>query len=962
MSPKRVPDRPGGASVDTGVPDPVHGTIVGRCFQLKRLDAILAEARAGCPALVEIVGEPGIGKTRLMQEFALRTRARGVPVLFGSGDPAASHENHAMIRTLLESSGAADAEPADGLDRTEQLLRDALRRRGESAGGLVVLLDDLHHSDCASLEQVSRLLRRPPDGLVVVVSYRPRQASRWVAATLASAVGVRRELLQLGSLSPTDVAALLGVSPGAAVERIHALADGNPLYAAAYRAQLHHEPGRAGQVSPDLVDELPVDVARVLQIELAALPADERAVADAVAVLADNFDPSLAPALSGVEPGLCADLLDRLVARDVLRAALAEEPSLRFRHPVVRAAVYRSMRPGKRRAMHAAAAALLHDLGRPPATYADHVASSARPGDVAAVRILLRAARDSDAPPATSVRWLTAARRLLPHQSTDSDLRSAVELAFANALIAAGRLPESRALLQELAREDDRDGTDQARVVLARATAERLFGRPKEAYALLRVALKDGLPDTDPLAALVRAEAALSAALSGASAAAVARSAEARRALAAAPDISREARVGTVAAFVAAYLGGDANAPARLDRAAAIVDTAPDGPPARDLDTLGLLAVTELLQERDRDAVRHFDRALEIAARSGHEPYTPYLLLGRCLAGNRLGQLERAWQDGVDAEGAAQVLGLESLRVLARILRADVLASLVGPTAGRQLAESALTENATRRGDWCGDVSERAVARLRYACDDRTDTMNALLRCCGGAGLSWVAAANRPYWAAQLADMARAFGDQALAARWVDRAERYARPLSLRGQAAHVTMARARLALDAGSPSAVALAGAAVEAFADLGWLVNEANARLLRAGALGATEQWRAAEAELAEVRRIADLTGARVLHQLVVGEQRRIGGRAGRLTATGGPTPDRLALTRREWDIVQLVAAGTSNAEVAERLYVSVKTVEAHLTRIFRKLGVSSRVGLVALVAVQPGSGSAPPGPAAP
>jgi DNA-binding CsgD family transcriptional regulator len=302
------------------------------------------------------------------------------------------------------------------------------------------------------------------------------------------------------------------------------------------------------------------------------------------------------------------------------------------------------------------------------------------------------------------------------------------------------------------------------------------------------------------------------------------------------------------------------------------------------------------------------------------------------------------------------------LRVLARILRADVLASLVGPAAARQLAESALTEGALRRGDWCGDVSGRVVARLRYACDDRTDTMNALLRCCGGAGLSWVAAANRPYWAAQLADMSRAFGDQALAARWVDRAERYAQPLGLRGQAAHVAMARARLALDADSPTALALAGAAVEAFGDLGWLVNEANARLLRASVFGATEQWRAAEAELAEVRRIADLTGARVLHQLVVGEQRRIGGRAGRLAATEDATSDRLALTRREWDIVQLVAAGTSNAEVADRLYVSVKTVEAHLTRIFRKLGVSSRVGLVALVAMQSGSDSPSPGSTAP
>jgi len=47
-----------------------------------------------------------------------------------------------------------------------------------------------------------------------------------------------------------------------------------------------------------------------------------------------------------------------------------------------------------------------------------------------------------------------------------------------------------------------------------------------------------------------------------------------------------------------------------------------------------------------------------------------------------------------------------------------------------------------------------------------------------------------------------------------------------------------------------------------------------------------------------------------------------------------------------VQLVASGVSNGEVAERLFVTVKTVEAHLTRIFRKLGVSSRVGLVVAI----------------
>jgi DNA-binding NarL/FixJ family response regulator len=168
-----------------------------------------------------------------------------------------------------------------------------------------------------------------------------------------------------------------------------------------------------------------------------------------------------------------------------------------------------------------------------------------------------------------------------------------------------------------------------------------------------------------------------------------------------------------------------------------------------------------------------------------------------------------------------------------------------------------------------------------------------------------------------------------------------------------VHLTQARLASDAGDPHRAAeYAAAAADAFADLGWRLDEGAARLVQARALCDARLWAAAEAELSEARRLADLTGSPPLRKAVAVEQRRAGGCAGRSPAAGPRTGRQLAgwelaLTRREWDIARLVAAGISNAEAAEHLYVTVKTVEAHLTRIFRKTGVSSRAGLAALLA---------------
>jgi DNA-binding CsgD family transcriptional regulator len=85
----------------------------------------------------------------------------------------------------------------------------------------------------------------------------------------------------------------------------------------------------------------------------------------------------------------------------------------------------------------------------------------------------------------------------------------------------------------------------------------------------------------------------------------------------------------------------------------------------------------------------------------------------------------------------------------------------------------------------------------------------------------------------------------------------------------------------------------------------------------------------------------GARALHAKAVREQRRLGVRVSSRAAGRGSGP--YGLTRREMEVAKLIVDGHTNQQIAERLYLSPRTVETHISHIFAKLGVSSRVAIV-------------------
>ncbi|MET8351518.1 MULTISPECIES: LuxR C-terminal-related transcriptional regulator [unclassified Micromonospora] len=887
--------------------DPLE-PLVGRNCALDLFDRALASVRDGQPTMIEFVGDPGTGKTRLLREVAARARRAGVPVLAAAGRDGDQVE--AALASLLD----APATP------------------------LLFLVDDLHTVSPATAALLGRLAQVPSPGLLWVTAYRPRQMPSCATAALAAGIYLSRRAVTLSPLDPASVAALLGLPEGRAAQRVHVLSGGVPRYVLAYRPGALDGPVAALRGLPT---ELPVDVTGAVQLDLDGLTDEQRQMLEVVSVCPCGFEPALAAALAGRGPEVTSDLLDALVAADLLRTDPTEASTLSFRHEVDRTVVYRSLSPGRRRRLHATAASVLRDAGHPVSRYAEHLSASGQCAEPATADALIEAAESALAPRLDAIRWLTNVQRLLPAAEVTEPRRTRLEFAMADALVGAGHLRQARTLLQELTRRPLADCDQRLRALAARARVERLLGRPFDAYALL-------LPHRDERVAprtrfLLTTETAIAGVLSGSvNAVEDARGLDLLAAQTGEPVCATTAAV--VQAFVAAYSDCGIHVPETLDRASSEVDALADTDLAQHPDLLALLGWAEYFHERERSALHHFDRALDICCRSGLVALTPWLLVGRCAVTARLGNLDRARFEGEDAEEVAVAMGVDPLVALARAYRAIAVAWRSGPTAGRQLADAAVLDAGTRRENWYDGASQRVAVRLRFLAGDRAGSTSTLLRACGGDGLDHVELTNRACWASALAEMAHKAGRRDTAARWLTVAERYAERLGLRGQSALTRTARARLTLEADPRRAAELAAAAADTFATLGWRLEEASARLVRARALCEAREWAAAEVELAETRRIAELVDSPPLRRAVAGEQSRAAGAAGRLpdAVPGGE----LTLTRREWDIARLVAAGASNAEAADQVYVTVKTVEAHLTRIFRKTGVSSRAGLAALL----------------
>jgi DNA-binding NarL/FixJ family response regulator len=579
---------------------------------------------------------------------------------------------------------------------------------------------------------------------------------------------------------------------------------------------------------------------------------------------------------------------------------------------------------------------------------APYVARSARAGDLEAVRVLTEAATlITHSAPATTAAWLRAALKLsAPDRSEESARRRiGMLIGLAKACGMTGDLTACRdALAQalDLVPPDRRD--QRVPIVALRSVIERILGSSKRA----KLALTDELarwPDSDARANPLRLQLATVGMAQGDFDEAAAHLDALLVHTPAPVDRKTLTAVAACRALGAAYSGRTVPLREYATEAAASIDVMEDGELAGFLDEVGQLGWAEVLSERHHDATRHLTRGIRIARLTGQSYMMPYLLLGQSYAQQATGDLDDGIASAASAEEMAHLLDRPDLIGYALTLRAAGTVLRDGPAAAVDAAEEALRSVGRRGRLW--ELSAAVLASVRLDQGRPDDSIELLTQTISGTDRSATTHALRAMWycTATQAEMAR--GEVAAAHNWAEHAARAADAVMLPGQSGYATLAMA-VTRD-GDPSAAAeLFSTAAESFAAGGLVLAESRARLLLGRALATAGRLDDAATAVGRAKQLADAHGAGHLSALAINAQRQIGARRPR--AAGHDAPPHGALSEQERRISRMVAGGLSNRDIASNLFVSVKTVEAHLTRVFRKLQVSSRSALISALADLP------------
>ena len=253
---------------------------------------------------------------------------------------------------------------------------------------------------------------------------------------------------------------------------------------------------------------VPAAVAGAISEELAALPEVARRLLEAAAVAGEPFEPDVAAAVGDISTEEALDALDDLLDADLVRPTQVPRRFV-FRHPLVRRAVYDSVRGGWRLAAHGRAADVLAARGAQLSEQAHHVESSAGQGDEGAIELLLEAGRSAAArAPQAAARWFEAALRLLP--SGDTDRQVSVRVGLASALRSVGELERCRsALLEALELLPPDSVVRRVELTTLCAAVEHWQGRHGDAHVRLAQAWEEVPDRSTPAAAALQIELAI---------------------------------------------------------------------------------------------------------------------------------------------------------------------------------------------------------------------------------------------------------------------------------------------------------------------------------------------------------------------------------------------------------------------------------------------------------------------
>lgn len=925
--------------------------LLERDGELSDLAGALDDVRAGTGRLVAIEAQAGLGKSCLLSAARVAAGEAGLRVLGARGTELERDFPFALVRQLFEpqllaltgserdalfeganaartafgSSGADGAAPQDGFAVLHGLywLTAALADRGP----LLLAIDDAHWSDAASLDYLSFLVPRLDElPVLLVVACRPDGADRAGRLTRVMTDSSARRWLPR-ALSVDAAAALLaaelGVKPDSEFATVcHEVSGGNPFLLCELARTLATRAVRPSADQAPLVRELmPERVGRTVLARLARLSPEAGAVARALAVLGDESDDRLVAGLADLAPTASAAAADELRAAAILTAT----PPLCFIHPLVRNAVYSDLPVGARASAHGRAAELLRERGASLERIAAQLVASEARGDRTTVETLLAAGRLALArgAPRSAIAYLTRALREPPPH----DLRSAVLDPLLTASIRATDHETFTAIESELFAELDRTPGLRARWATRLTVWLGLSGRLDEAAALLEQAIDESV-DAGDFDRAFQLEAQLSTVARLPPETARARLDRYR------DRIEPDSPSGRLAAALESYwcggTGGAVEAAELANRALLdgriFAEQAEIVAPGR--------AIQVLLLANDFDgAQRGAEHALAVARRRGA---TPELASALFLTGTvrwARGDLAGAETDARQAIELARLGGLYPAVPLFMGLLLDILIERGElDAAERELTELGMAELSPAMVVLQPVLFERgrlhlAQGRHELAALDFLE----LQRRREHAGVEAIPLMQAGPYAARallaLGDRERALElaetDLAHARRW--------------GAPAAVARALRAVGLAVGGTEGLTLLEEAAT-------LLEESPARLLHAHGLadlGAARrranQRAAARAPLRKALEIARRCGATALAKHVHDELQATGEKARSYVPIGVE-----ALTPSERRVAELAASGMTNRQIAQTLFLTVKTIETHLSAAYDKLGIRTRRAL--------------------
>jgi DNA-binding CsgD family transcriptional regulator len=907
--------------------------------ELAVIDERLAEAVAGRGGLVLIEGPAGIGKSALAARARELALARGMAVAAARGSELERADAFGVVRQLFERRLRAMSR-----DARERLLAGAAALagpvvlpetavpagEGSSFGTLhglywllaglaaeraqLLVVDDAHWSDEASLRFLLFLANRLDESPILVLA-----AQRPEVVDLRAAPGVTA--MTPSALSPAATSAALadGAENGVAPEfaaAFHVATGGNPLLVRRLADGLRErgvgytDPGAIAAAGPEVVSG-------AVAAAMARLGHEPVALARAVAILGDEAPVAVAAPLAGLDgvgAGAAADQL--------MRAGILDDGRpLRFQHALVRDAVLASLTAGERAAAHRAAAAQLATQGAPDRAIAAHLLHTEPAGDPGVAATLTAEGRRALAAGAPLEAHGMLARALaeppaaggrhelllaLARASTHLGGRDAIDHVRAAYDAAGDELERAHAALAVMwATGPAPDQVEQA-IRLIEPAMEGLGGRDRELALQLEAARLMMLFLSEEHAARWAAEAEPHATLEGESAG------ECLLLLHAA-----------IARFASGRPAADIAAPVERipDNAVAVAALGPEAPWVPFL--IGMLFKTDRLDA----AIAVTDAALAEATRIGSAAgfaiasvWHAWIALRRGDGGRAEAHARAAvdaappdgWQHDFCCAGLAEVLAERAqLDEAARLLEAKRVDRLDPADRSSELLFSTRSIVRMGQGDAAGALVDQLEARRRRGEEPAIDPDFS----------GWL----------RLARLHHATGDAVAARAEADAALGYARRFGtpgyigqalnvcgvLEGGEAGLDLLREAVAELERSPARRELA----RALLDLG-------------GALRRDGQRVAARDALRRALDIAAAGGLTATADRARDELRLTGARIRRDHATGVDS-----LTPSERRIAERAAAGATNPEIAQALFVTTKTVEMHLSRVYRKLDIGSR-----------------------